>query len=61
MFAAEAVVQLVGSHPRQYFTDAFNTFDIFLVLASLSTIALEQTIKNAQLGFRVCVCVCMYA
>ena len=50
IFAAEAVIQLVGTHPRQYFNDHFNTFDVCLVIASFATIAIEAQIQNAGAG-----------
>jgi len=46
IFGLEAIVQLCGTHPRQYFTDGFNTFDVTIVLASFATVAFEATLNE---------------
>jgi hypothetical protein len=51
VFSAEAIVQLVGTHPRQYFTDRFNTFDITLVVANFITLCLEEMLTAGELDF----------
>jgi len=45
-FACEAVIQLVGTHPRQFFTDSFNIFDISLVFGAFIAITLEATVAS---------------